>query len=995
MKRIIHNKPKWIAHFFPIALLLFFAVLSCQRELDNPWDELSDLDPAQWAPESLTIKNIAIHNNELQWNYGTLNIEGFKIDRKKGDEEWQLGLYSLPKESRNFNDSSAIPDPLGYQYRLYAFAGTNNSTEELGSVEMSFPGPTDLTLEQKSDNSFSLSWVDNTNGEQGFKIDRRIDSLWQNSIAIVPANQTNYTDTNIFRSLNIEYRVYAYYENAVSEKITAEASTDLLPPVNLLISRTNLTSVLLSWEGESEGEQGFIIERKYDGGDWVDIQRLTQTSFEDQSFALNTTMDYQVMAFYGAYKTEACSAAFNSVFPSPENVQASISAQNETELSWSYPLEGADGFKIDRKCNDANWIEDYATIDDPEQKSYIDSDVDIEENTYAYRVYAYLGNSLSAKAEMNLAQPTVNTLEPTEIQGNSAVCLGNVSQEGASPVTARGICWGKSTLPNIMGTHSTEGSGTGTFSSTLNDLEVSTHYFVRAYATNSFGTAYGDQKEFETTAGDLPSLSTAPITNIGTNVARGGGQVTSQGGTPVTAKGICWSISSLPTLADTHSDVGAGIGSFTSTMNELTAATIYYVRAYATNEGGTAYGGQQTFTTSAGSLPAVSTSLITDIEATTATGGGTVTGQGGTNVTMRGVCWSTGQNPDLNDEHTTDGSGIGSFVSALTGLVPDTKYYMRAYATNTAGTAYGGQQYFTTKIGDPPTVSTLPVSNIEINSATSGGLINSQGGTAVTMRGVCWSTGQNPNLNDEHTTDGSGVGGFFSTLTSLEANTQYFVRAYATNSAGTTYGDTQVFTTLFDCPSTMADDEGNVYNAFLIGEQCWMKENLNIGTRISGSEEMTDNSTIEKYCFDNNEANCETYGGLYQWDEMMQYATNEGARGICPEGWHLPTDDEWTILIDYLGEESVAGGKMKEEGYNHWNAPNTDATNSSNYTAFGGGHCYNNGTFYGLLLSGYYWSSLKGSDTNAWGWSLHLDSGHIYRNDHPKAHGFSVRCLKD
>ena len=977
-------------------------LFSCEeREFDNPYDP--DVDISSLAPYNLEISTPIFYEPHLSWKCNAEKNDGYIIEKKKGEDSWAQAAH--PEANVLDWTDTDIEINKEYTYRIKTVFGTRSTAEVSASFQSFFPAPTDFELEKIGDKSYRLQWAYNSVGEQGFKIDRRIDSIWQNSIAIVPANQTSYTDTNIFRSLNIEYRVYAYYENAVSEKISAEASTDLLPPVNLLISRTNLTSVLLSWEGESEGEQGFIIERKYDGGDWVDIQRLTQTSFEDQSFALNTTMNYQVMAFYGAYKTEACSVAFNSVFPSPENVQASISAQNETELSWSYPLEGADGFKIDRKCNDANWIEDYATIDDPEQKSYIDSDVDIEENTYAYRVYAYLGNSLSAKAEMNLAQPTVNTLEPTEIQGNSAVCLGNVSQEGASPVTARGICWGKSTLPNITGEHSTEGSGTGTFSSTLNDLEVSTHYFVRAYATNSFGTAYGDQKEFETTAGDLPSLSTAPITNIGTNVARGGGQVTSQGGTPVTAKGICWSISSLPALADTHSDVGAGIGSFTSTMNELTAATIYYVRAYATNEAGTAYGGQQTFTTSIGSLPAVSTSLITDIEATTATGGGTVTGQGGTNVTMRGVCWSTGQNPDLNDEHTTDGSGIGSFDSALTGLVPGTKYYMRAYATNTAGTAYGGQQYFTTKIGDPPTVSTLPVSNIEINSATSGGLINSQGGTAVTMRGVCWSIYSNPDLNDAHTENGSGTGGFVSELSALEANTQYFVRAYATNSAGTNYGGTQVFTTLDDgaCPLTMTDDEGNVYNTVLIGDQCWMKENLNIGTRISGLDEMTDNSTIEKYCYDNNEANCDTYGGLYQWNEMMQYATNEGSRGICPEGWHLPTDDEWKTMEMTLGmsqsEADSDGWRGSDQGEqmkstNGW-TNNGNGTNSSGFTALPGGRRSTNGSFYYLAIYGYWGSSSESLGTCAWLRHLSYDGGQVSRDNYVKTRGRSVRCLKD
>ncbi len=199
---------------------------------------------------------------------------------------------------------------------------------------------------------------------------------------------------------------------------------------------------------------------------------------------------------------------------------------------------------------------------------------------------------------------------------------------------------------------------------------------------------------------------------------------------------------------------------------------------------------------------------------------------------------------------------------------------------------------------------------------------------------------------------------------------------------------------------------GQSYNTVQIGTQCWMAENINLGTRINGANEQTNNSIIEKYCYDDNETNCNTYGGLYQWNEMMQYVTTEGTQGICPTGWHLPTDDEWKTMELYLGmSQSEAddigwrgtdeGGKMKETGTTHWNSPNTGATNSSNFTALPGGYRYSNGSFSGLGYYGDWWASTGGSGTYAWTRTLNFDYDQVHRNNPNKTNGFSVRCLKN
>ena len=203
----------------------------------------------------------------------------------------------------------------------------------------------------------------------------------------------------------------------------------------------------------------------------------------------------------------------------------------------------------------------------------------------------------------------------------------------------------------------------------------------------------------------------------------------------------------------------------------------------------------------------------------------------------------------------------------------------------------------------------------------------------------------------------------------------------------------------FFCGQSFKDlRDGKVYTTVQIGTQCWMAQNLNIGNKIDGSGEQTNNSPtpiIEKYCNDNNESNCDIYGGLYQWDEMMQYSTTSGVQGICPTGWHVPTDAEWATLITFLGGESVAGGKMKETGTTHWNGYNTGATNSSGFTALPGGYRATSGLYYITGWNCNLWSSTQNSTTDAWNRILNENSAYVYRDWHTKGFGFSVRCVRD
>lgn len=201
------------------------------------------------------------------------------------------------------------------------------------------------------------------------------------------------------------------------------------------------------------------------------------------------------------------------------------------------------------------------------------------------------------------------------------------------------------------------------------------------------------------------------------------------------------------------------------------------------------------FATSA--LPKVTTNAVTNITATSAVCGGNVTENGNSTITARGVCWSTSENPTIESNKTTDGTGTGSFASNITGCIPKTLYNVRAYASNGAGTAYGEQVSFTMLPLNLPTVTTNNVTDITSSSAKCGGNVTSDGNSSVTARGVCWSTSQNPTINDKKTTNGAGTGSFTSNITGLAPNTTYYVKAYATSDAGTAYGTERVFTPKF------------------------------------------------------------------------------------------------------------------------------------------------------------------------------------------------------
>ena len=620
-------------------------------------------------------------------------------------------------------------------------------------------------------------------------------------------------------------------------------------------------------------------------------------------------------------------------------------------------------------------------------------------------VYLIIGITVINGCKKDPVVPTLTTTIVSEITLNTAISGGKITNDGGSTITARGLCWGTSQSPTTKNSITTNGTGTGTFVSNLAGLLPGTTYYVRAYATNSAGTAYGNQVTFTASPVVIPTLTTTAMSEITLTTAKSGGNISSDGGGAITARGICWATTENPVITNnvnvTTNETGTGI--FVSSLTGLLPGTTYYIRAYATNSAGTAYGNQVTLNTTAIVVPTLTTTDASDITLTTATSGGNISTDGGGTITARGICWSISESPLITDNIATDAAtGTGSFVSNLTGLTAGTTYYIRAYATNSAGTAYGNQVSFRTTAVAVPTLTTAAASAITSSTAISGGTISSDGGAAITARGICWSISESPLITDNIATDPeAGIGSFVSNLTVLSDGTTYYYRAYATNSAGTAYGNQLSFIT------PVTDIEGNLYKTVAIGTQIWMAENLkttkyNDNTDIPNVTDATAwiGLTTPGYSwYGNTIANKDIYGAMYNW---FTVATGN----LCPAGWHEPTNAEYNTLEVYLGLQPPVddwGWRGTDQGTQLKSTTGWDAegngTNTSGFTALPGGYRhYGTANFWGLGTLAYFWSSsddaINGNPTVAWYRLLDSVEPRISKMTTTKTAGKYVRCVK-
>ena len=584
--------------------------------------------------------------------------------------------------------------------------------------------------------------------------------------------------------------------------------------------------------------------------------------------------------------------------------------------------------------------------------------------------------------------PTVTTASVSDITTISAVSGGNVTNNGGEDVTERGVCWSTTQNPTTTLSKTSNGKGNGPFSSSLTQLIPNTLYHIRAYATNSVGTAYGDELTFTTTA----VTSTVPgAPTIGTATA-GDAQASitftapgSDGGSAITG----YTATSSP-----GGFIGAGTAS-PITVTGLTNGTLYTFTVTATNAIGTGPASSAsnsvtpTPTSTVPDAPTIGTATAGNAQATvTFTAPGS---NGGSAITSYTVTSSPGG---------ITATGSASPIT-ITGLTNGTPYTFTVTATNAIGT---GPASSASNSVTPSTVPDAPT----IGTATAGNAQASVTFTAPGSNGGSVITGYTVTSSPEGFT-GTGSSSPI-TVTGLTNGTPYTFTVTATNANGTgpaSSASNSVTPSSFNCGTRLLDSrDGKTYLTVQIGNQCWFAENLNVGIRIDGTNDQLDNAIIEKYCYDNSESNCNLYGGFYQWDEMMQYSITEMTQGICPVGWHIPSDYEWKVMEMTLGmDPTVAnaagwrgtdeGGKLKAAGTLYWDSPNTGATNASQFNALPSGDRNSTGTFEAPGYFTDFWTSTFIIDSQCWYRYLDADHSQIYRIDGNRKFGTPIRCVKD
>ena len=454
--------------------------------------------------------------------------------------------------------------------------------------------------------------------------------------------------------------------------------------------------------------------------------------------------------------------------------------------------------------------------------------------TYAEIDNGYI-NYLKSLIENQYNVPIVATKDATSIFANSVLLNGDIASDGGSTITQRGFYWSSTNIsPNSEDHVEIVPGTTGSFNKTIENLTAGTIYYFRAFAKNSVGTALGEVKHFTTLkAPELPVTVTKDATNIDKNTAIIHGEITSDGDAEITQRGFYWSSTNISPNSSDHVEIVAGItGSFNKTIENLTAGTIYYFRAFAKNSVGTALGEVKHFTTlKAAELPVTVTKDATNIDKNTAIIHGEITSDGDAEITQRGFYWSSTSISPNSEDHVELVSGtIGSFNKTIENLTAGTIYFFTAFAKNSVGTALGEVKHFTTlKAPELPVTVTKDATNIDKNTAIIHGEITSDGDAEITQRGFYWSsTNISPNSEDHVEIVPGTTGSFNKTIENLTAGTTYYFCAFATNSEGTTKGEVKQFNTLpitvFEKLPFFDDFEETIVNDAIFSK--WTTKNL-------------------------------------------------------------------------------------------------------------------------------------------------------------------------
>ena len=612
------------------------------------------------------------------------------------------------------------------------------------------------------------------------------------------------------------------------------------------------------------------------------------------------------------------------------------------------------------------------------------------------------------------AAPTL-VLDTVYGNGNVGTAVVRLTNPGAG-VFERGIVWSSSPNPTVSSSKSVAGSGGFGFTHTFLLTNTTTVQYARAYARTNAGVYYSTEKSFSSVPWNR-CPGTPSVTDIDGNIYN-----------TVQIGNQCWMQSNLKTSKYRNGlSISTGNNAWQSTITG--AFAFYDNNVLNDNFFGKLYN-HNAVTDSSGLCPTgwhiPSRNEFEDLA-------NAVGGRNSAALSLRST--SVLPNPDGWANNNSGSNNVSGFSALGGGLrdpsgvssslyqcgwwwttsigvagSPTTPYAVAiCYGNNELSHSGGSLSYgFSVRClkNSLPQVNTNSVTNVTHSLALVNGEVISEG-DQNTVRGFCYSTTSNPTISNDTMVNGTGLGIYSGTLKNLTPLTTYYVRAYATNSLGTSYGTGLSLTTDslpgVRCPGTpsVTDIDANLYYTVQIGTQCWTQSNLKVTRYRNGDTIPTGLSnsawqitTSGAYAIYNNDPmNDGVYGKLYN-----HYAVTD-SRGLCPTGWHVPSNAEWTTLENHLGGSSVAGRALKSTAIQPtpggWNPPYTGATNSSGFTALPSGLRNSNGNFSSIPYVGLWWSASVSSGFSAWSRYMDFTAGYIYNQGDARSDGYSVRCLKD
>lgn len=602
----------------------------------------------------------------------------------------------------------------------------------------------------------------------------------------------------------------------------------------------------------------------------------------------------------------------------------------------------------------------------------------------------------SCDQEEKVFPPHVDTASVDEITNTSARIGGRISDNGGAEITERGVYWSTSGKPEISGTKRQIGSGTGIYYDVLSGLSSGTKYYVTAYAVNCSGTSYGSETFF-TTQISLPSITTSPVTEYTSTTALLGGNITDDGGFEINQRGIFWGTEPDPVLTGTKIIMGKGAGEFSQVLTGLTRTFTYYFVAFATNIKGTSYGDEISFSTEP-EMATVITAPVADIDGYSAKIGGTVSSDGGSEVTERGLFWGQMPDPVTAGVKLIIGNGTGAFSTVLSALNPAETYYIKAYAVNSKGTSYGDVKSFKT-LGEKPEITMLDSSDL--------------GRTGIVLNLVVAACDLSISVSVEYgfstsygtTTDPVILQpSFKDTTISIQLSgllplTTYHYLVTAENDLGPAISNDRIFRTVnTGITGSVTDSQGNTYNTIWIGYHEWMTENLKTILYRNGTDSipLVENDSVwisltsPAYCWYENKKTeyGDTYGALYNWHAI---ATGN----LCPAGWHVAAKEDIEDLVNSVGGADSAAINLKEAGTDHWKTPNEGASDKYGFKALPGGKRFSDGIFDLVSVEGNWWSSSEYSTLNSYYLNFMFNYPNAFQAFYNKRTGMSVRCVRD